>query len=232
MHKIADAREVQRLVEANGLTGILQAATVEAMELRAYSDGETVCSMGEFLEGLFVLAAGKLKVYSLLPNGKTMLVRFARPPSLIGDVEWMARYPVKNNVEAVGECRLLVISREHILNEECGNPAFLRFMVKNLSHKLYTFSNASAMNLLYPVENRFASYLLSLLPKEGGFGQVEEIRTSSLTETAEMLGTSYRHLNRVIKGLIESGVLERKKGRIAVLDEERLRRLADHHLYT
>ncbi|MEW9701203.1 Crp/Fnr family transcriptional regulator [Paenibacillus sp. SI8] len=231
MQKINDAEAIQTFVRRNHLGDKFGPQVVEAMELRVYADREMVCLMGEMLDGLYVLVSGKLKIHTLLPNGKTMLLRFSRPPSLIGDVEWTAQYPVKNNVEAVGECSVLVISRELIMEKEANNPAFLWFMIQNLSHKLYTLGNASAMNLLYPVENRFASYLLSLFSQENSSEQAEEIRTSTLTETAEMLGTSYRHLNRVINRLIQEGVLVRKKGRLLVLNEARLRELAGNHLY-
>lgn len=231
LQKISDIQVIQALMQKNGLVDVFGPEAVGEMELRTYADREMVCSMGDTLDGLYVLVSGKLKVYTLLPNGKTMLLRFSRPPALIGDVEWMAQYPVKNNVEAVGACSLLIITRELILEKEANNPAFLWFMIQNLSHKLYTLGNASAMNLLYPVENRFASYLLSLLSQKDGLEQAEEIRTSTLTETAEMLGTSYRHLNRVIHRLIQDGVLVRKKGRLIVLNEHKLRELAGNHLY-
>lgn len=227
LQKINDVQKIQKLVHSNGLHAIFQPRVIEAMELRIYADKETVCLIGDILEGLYVLVSGKLKIYTVLPNGKRMLLRFCGPPSLIGDVEWMAQYPVQNIVEAVGECSLLVVNRDVTHAEESDNPAFLRFMIQNLSHKLYTLGNATAMNLLYPVENRFASYLLSLLSTENAAGQADEIRTSSLVETAEMLGASYRHLNRVIQSMIRQGVLERKKGRLIVLEGRQCRRASE-----
>lgn len=96
---------------------------------------------------------------------------------------------------------------------------------------MYTLGQTSAMNVLYPVENRFASYLMSLFADNTGAQRVEEIRTSTLTETADLLGTSYRHLNRVVRRLIEDGIIERRNGRLIVRDEERLARLANGNLY-
>lgn len=231
MIRSKDGRMIRELAERHGLERMFEPEVLADMELRIYADKETVCTVGERLDSLYVVAEGRLKVYTLLPNGKTVLVRFCRPPALIGDVEWMAGYPVKNIVEAEGECSLLAVSRSLLLEKEMDNPAFLRFMIRNLSHKLYTLGNTSAINLLYPVENRFASYLLSMQPEKRGTPYAEEIRTSSITETAEMLGTSYRHLNRVIAGLVREGVLERKKGRILIKDEARLRELGSHNPY-
>ena len=232
MKRLRNIEASKRSINLVGLDHIFLPEVVEAMELRGYADKEKICSIGEKLDGLFVLVTGKIKVYTILPNGKTMLIRFAKPPALIGDVEWMADYPIQNMVESVGESSLLVISRTLMMEMELNNPAFLRFMVRNLSQKLYTFAHASAMNQLYPVENRFASYLLSLLFDGVGFDPAEEIRASTLVETAEMLGTSYRHLNRVINGMVGEGILERTRGRLRILNEERLKELANDNLYT
>ncbi|QGQ99639.1 transcriptional regulator [Paenibacillus psychroresistens] len=232
MKRLSDVEASKRSISHVGLNHIFLPELVEAMELRGYADKEKICSIGDKLDGIFVLVTGKIKVYTILPNGKTMLIRFAKPPSLIGDVEWMADYPIQNIVESVGASSLLVISRSLMLEMELNNPAFLRFMIQTLSQKLYTLAHTSAMNQLYPVENRFASYLLSLLLDVEGNDPAEEIRTSTLVETAEMLGTSYRHLNRVINRLVEDKVLERTRGRVRILNQPRLKELANDNLYT
>ncbi|ETT48737.1 MULTISPECIES: cyclic nucleotide-binding domain-containing protein [unclassified Paenibacillus] len=231
MQSIINPEAVRSLTEQNGLTAMFSSSAIAQMELRRYSGGEAVCSVGDRLEHMFFLMQGKLKIHTLLPNGKSMLVRFARPMSVIGDVELLRQYPVKNEVVSVGDSLLLVAGRKLLLREIEDNTALLRFLVGELSHKMYTLGQTSAMNVLYPVENRFASYLMSLFADNTGAQRVEEIRTSTLTETADLLGTSYRHLNRVVRRLIEDGIIERRNGRLIVRDEERLARLANGNLY-
>jgi len=231
MQTIYDLGLISRLAEKNGLGQIFRQEVIEEMELRRYSDREAICSVGDVLEGIFILVEGKLKIHTLLPNGKSMLVRFAKPTSIIGDVELLRQYPVKNQVESVGDSLLLVAGKRQMFKELEDNATLLRFLVGELSHKLYTLGQTSALNLLYPVENRFASYLLSLISDQGEGQYVEEIRTSTLTETAELLGTSYRHLNRIVKRFIEEGIIERKYGRLIVLHEGKLAELASGNLY-
>ncbi|WP_276354888.1 Crp/Fnr family transcriptional regulator [Cohnella caldifontis] len=234
MEKTKDAAAVGAILKRLGLDGVFTEAGASRMELHTYADKEKVCTFGEHLDGLYVVAEGRLKVYHLLPSGKTMLLRFSKPPMLIGDAEWMGNEPAGNTVEAAGKATLLFLCRKDAMKTEMGNPAFLQFMIRNLSRKLNTLGNASSYNLLYPAENRVASYLLSLLPEarpHGGEKTEEEIRVSNLIEMAEMLGTSYRHLNRVLRQLEGIGVLERRRGVIKVLDERRLRTLADDRLY-
>lgn len=231
MQTIIDPGAARLLAEANGLEAMFTDEVIAKMELRRYGAGEAVCSVGDKLDSLFILVQGKLKIHTLLPNGKSMLVRFARPVSVIGDVELLHKYPVKNEVESVGDSLLLVAGRNLLLKEFEVNTALLRFLVGELSHKLYTLGQTSALNLLYPVENRFASYLMSLFADNAGVERVEEIRTSSLTDTADLLGTSYRHLNRIVHRFIEEGIIERKRGRLIVLDEVKLAALANGNLY-
>lgn len=231
MNTILDLEAVRTLSAKNGLEEMFSTEVIERMELRRYGDREAVCSVGDRLESMFILVQGKLKIHTLLPNGKSMLVRFARPMSLIGDVELLRQYPVKNEVESVGDSLLLVAGRKLLLKEMEENTALLRFLVGELSHKVYTLGQTSALNVLYPVENRFASYLMSMFADSGGGHRVEELRTASLTETADLLGTSYRHLNRIVRRFIEDGIIERRQGRLSVLDEAKLARLANGNLY-
>lgn len=230
MQTINDREAVRALAVKNGLDGIFSPLVTHKMELRRYADEEKLCLVGDQLDGMFILVEGKLKIQTLLPNGKSMLVRFTNPISVIGDVELLHRFPVKNQVESVGESLILLQGRL-LLRELEENTALLRFLVGELSHKLHTLGQASALNLLYPVENRFASYLMSLFADKNGDRRVEEIRTSSLIETAELLGTSYRHLNRIVRRFIDEGIITRNRGRLSVLDESKLAELANGNLY-
>ncbi|WP_339290508.1 cyclic nucleotide-binding domain-containing protein [Paenibacillus sp. FSL E2-0201] len=231
MQTINDREAVRALAVKNGLDGIFSPMVTHKMELRRYADEEKLCLVGDQLDGMFILVEGKLKIQTLLPNGKSMLVRFTNPISVIGDVELLHRFPVKNQVESVGESLILFAGRRLLLRELEENTALLRFLVGELSHKLHTLGQASALNLLYPVENRFASYLMSLFADKNGDRRVEEIRTSSLIETAELLGTSYRHLNRIVRRFIDEGIIARNRGRLSVLDEGKLAELANGNLY-
>ena len=52
-----------------------------------------------------------------------------------------------------------------------------------------------------------------------------------MTEMATLLGTSYRHLNRVIRELSDKGIVSKKNGKISVLDYVALKELAGGLLY-
>lgn len=201
-------------------------------ELRIYqlNKGEILCSNGDKLEQMFFLVKGKLKIFTTLPNGRSLLLRFNNPLAIIGDIEFTTKFEVKVNVESVNESFLIGVN-SHTLNKTLyNNPEFLRFILQKISHKLYSFSNFASLNLLYPVENRFASYLLSVMNEENNY-IFEDMRTSKLTEVADLLGTSYRHLNRIVKKLCIESIIERKKDGLYIKDLKRLKELAISNIY-
>ncbi|MFC5531483.1 Crp/Fnr family transcriptional regulator [Cohnella yongneupensis] len=232
MRKINDPDALKRYMDAHRLSGLFDRKTERAMELFSFDRGEIICSSGDQLMHLFLLVEGRIKVYKVLPNGKSILIRFYNPLSTIGDLEMLSDIPARSTVESVNETCFIGISRQAMADTANEDPAFLRFIVKQLANKLDTFSNASSLNLLYPVETRFASYLVSITSDENGREQIEELKTSKLTEIAELLGTSYRHLNRVITQFARDGLVERKRGALFIKDLDRLRALSNGNLYS
>ena len=76
-------------------------------------------------------------------------------------------------------------------------------------------SKNSSINLLYPLENRVASYIISIGVKEDSkYFKFDE----TLTIISELLGTSYRHLLRTLNKLVDKKILSREKDLYIVLD--------------
>jgi CRP-like cAMP-binding protein len=147
----------------------------------------------------------------------------------VGDLELVNGKEANNTVQSVNRSLLFAISYRIIQNTYAENPKFLHFMLSQVTHKLYTFSNLSSLNMLYPVESRFASYVLSTVDQDTAAS--EEIQTSKLTELADLLGTSYRHLNRVIQDLCRRDIIRKVRRKIVIQNVEELREIAGGNVY-
>jgi CRP-like cAMP-binding protein len=104
-------------------------------------------------------------------------------------------------------------------------------MLETMAGKFYQMANAMSFNLMHPVEVRLASYLLSVSLDEVDAPLDDAKRAIPLTDTANLIGTSYRHLNRVIRQFGAEGLIERHRGGIRVKDRERLSALAGRNIY-
>ncbi|SMP56127.1 Crp/Fnr family transcriptional regulator [Anoxynatronum buryatiense] len=231
MNKLCQPQAIEHWNRQYQLNTIFPPEIMKAFELFEADAGDLLCCPGETLNQLILLVQGKLKIYRTLENGKQFLLRFNNPLGVIGDMEAFSDYEVQTFVEVVQPSQLLMVPQSAVAAHGSNNPQVLRFIIRHLSHKLYTISNASSLNLLYPLENRLASYLVSTISTDGGSRFAAEIKTSSVTEIAHLLGASYRHMNRVIRQFEMEGLVERQEGSLMVKNLEQLLLLANGNLY-
>lgn len=213
------------------LDKIFETSILEHMELMSFNNGELICSKGSELNYMFFLVKGKVKIYTLHDNGRSILLGFNQPLSVMGDVEFLTDYKIYCNVESVNESIFIAIDFQTLRKYACENTSFLKFIIKNLSHKLYRSTNATSINLLHPVESRLASYLLSISNYEENTSDYIEVTIPKLTEVAELLGSSYRHLNRIVNEFITLGVIHKKKSVIICKNIEKLKELSQGNIY-
>ncbi|MFQ7853895.1 MAG: hypothetical protein ACLRIS_00830 [Flavonifractor plautii] len=83
----------------------------------------------------------------------------------------------------------------------CSDLGFLRYASRRLARIVVMNTFRATNDLLLPLENRLAAYLLSQA-EDGWFH-------GTLTRTAETLSTSYRQLTRVMSRFAQAGYLRR-----------------------
>ncbi|WML32721.1 cyclic nucleotide-binding domain-containing protein [Clostridium sp. OS1-26] len=202
MKKTFDRKIIMSFIRKYNLEKVLKENIIEQMELISFSKGEVVCSNDSELRYMFFLVEGKIKTYTLHDNGKSILLGFSYPLSVLGDVELFTDYNVICNVESIDKSTFIAIKMEKLRTYAYEDAIFLKFIIENLSSKLYSTTSATSINLLYSFETRLASYLLSMSNYNDNLSDYIEIKIPKLTEIAPLLGTSYRHLNRTVKSLL------------------------------
>ncbi len=167
---------------------------------------------------LIFFLKGKVRVCADLSNGKSLLVCFYTDFQLLGDLEFFSVDTSDTTVQAMAPCTCISMHVARIRNELLSDPVFLRYMANSLAHKLAVAAHNSSINQLYPLENKLASYIIQI--------QFHGIFAENLTHLAELLGTSYRHLLRTLRELVDEGILERTDAGYRILDRSRLEDLA------
>lgn len=232
MKKIFDRVILMSYAHKYHLEKILKTSIIEQMELISFSKGELICSRENELKYMFFLVEGKIKIYTLHDNGKSILLGFNHPLSVVGDVELFSDYKVMCNVESIDESIFIAVEMDKLRAYACEDAMFLKFIIENLSSKLYSITNAASINLLYSLETRLASYLLSMSNFYNDISSdVTEIKIPKLTEIAPLLGTSYRHLNRTVKELINMDIIEKRKSVVIVKNFKKLKELSQGNIY-
>ena len=222
MKVIKDNRQTAGYLSRFDLDRLLDETIIQHFELHRFERGEDVFTIDERPAYLYFLVKGKVKISILLRNGNRLLLRFSIPLSLLGDLEISNDFTVKTSVSAVCESELLALKlstvREHMMN----NPPFLKLIIRELSLKLYHNAVVKTLTSSAPLKTRIASYLLLMTSDERNERTLDELETESQAEIAELLGASYRHVNRVLNELSSEGVVKVVKSQIRITDFEKL----------
>ncbi|MBR0592240.1 Crp/Fnr family transcriptional regulator [Bacillus pumilus] len=225
MEELQDESLFASYMKAHQLESVFHQKLISHVSLWRYEQGELVCSKGDKREYLYLLVKGKLKIFTTTKEGKTFILSFKHPLEAIGDIEYVQQTDMVNTVEAVTEVHMLRISHQALIRHAKDDPRMLTFLLKGITNKFYTKSNDLSFHLLYPVEVRLASYLLSVVTDDDSASALR------LTDAASLIGTSYRHINRVIQQFCEKGLIERQRGKITICEHKELLEIAEHNIY-
>lgn len=181
----------------------------------------------ESITQVYFFISGHLKICANLSSGQTLLLRFYNSFHFIGDLELYEMASPANTIEAATECLCIAFSIVGIKNRLFTDTLFLNFISRSLAEKLAASSQNSAINILYPLEKKLASYIYVVgTRKRTPDGQTVVVFDENLKLTSELLGTSYRHLHRTLHQFQETGILGRQGNAYVVIDESALRELA------
>jgi CRP/FNR family transcriptional regulator, putaive post-exponential-phase nitrogen-starvation regulator len=229
MKEIMDTKRINHFLSKFGLEDVLPEALRQHLALYRFKSDEALCLQGEEPQYIHFLVQGKVKVYTTSTEGKTLLINFTTPLGVIGEIECLKGKENLNTVTAVSPVETIGVHKRWLSQFE-GEVPFFRFLLDMVIHKFYLKSISLSSSLLYPVEVRLASYLLSVSPEDEE-GVHSGLSMANLKDTANLIGTSYRHLNRVLQGFCSSGLVERSKGTLIVKDLKGLTGVAGRNIY-
>jgi len=231
MKEIKDREQLNHYLHAYQIESIFNEQILSHLSLYSFDQGELICSQGEPSQYLYVLVKGKIKIYTTSAEGKMLILSFKTPLEAIGDIEYVRGTDTLNTVEAVSSVYMIGVHYRWLKKYARDYSPLLQFLLQIISQKFFIKSNSLSFNLMYPVEVRLASYILSVSFDETDSLFTGQLGTASLRDAANLIGTSYRHLNRVIKQLCTEGLIERNKELILVKDRKGLSALASGNIY-
>lgn len=175
------------------------------LEIQHYKKGDFICRRDEPLTDLMFLVRGRIKIYVLKQNGVMALSSFAGAPYLIGETEFLLPGTMPNEVEALTDCIFLSLSFVRYGDLLLSDNKFL-YSLACLCAKRDAITRQKVSDLVaFPLKNRMASLILR--------SESDNLYTQKLTEAAEFLNVSYRHLLHVLDLFCREKILRKEKYR-------------------
>jgi len=214
----------------------LGSAAAQARELlaphlhpRRFVAGSLLWREGETSGLLVSLESGRVKVYRLLPTGRSITVFIFGPGDVFGFLPFLDGEPYPAYAQALEDTDARVMSRDELLSAVREDPqlavALIGLVGRRLREAMQHIENLSSPGVL----PRVASALTALSPDAGESGGGARIIRLPVAggELAAAIGVTPETFSRSLTKLVRARILHRLgHGRFQVLDEEGLRQAA------
>ncbi|MEG0261299.1 MAG: Crp/Fnr family transcriptional regulator [Lysinibacillus sp.] len=197
---------------------------IHEITIRSYLPNEYILKAGEELDGLYFLIEGRYLVSSLEITGKELLLRYCQKPAIMGDIELFEECSIQSNCIAAEKCDFIFIPRFIYEKQLKYDSNFNQLLLKELAYKLRTCTISSRVNALSSASVRLAAYLCTI---ESTSLFNEYIRTNTLDDVASLIGTTKRHLNRILKEWSDAAIIERTYEEIQILNWEKVKEISE-----
>lgn len=215
MRQIHDPARVRQAIDAYGLQALFSQDLAAIGELFQFDKQEYLMHQGMAAARLYLLLSGSVKVFQYTVNGKTHCQQYFNSLEILGETDALWGTPCVGNVVAFTDCLCLGISLETYGPALLQDLTFMRHVAQVLARRL---ASKSEHTLLEPLELRLAAFMLRV--RRGDRFEL------SMQETAKMLDSSYRHMQRVIYAMCRMHLLAKADYGYQILNLEALEALA------
>ncbi|MFO7544574.1 MAG: Crp/Fnr family transcriptional regulator [Trueperaceae bacterium] len=186
---------------------------------RLSCDAEQVVFLeGDVAEGLYVVAAGWLKVTKISAAGREQVLRDVGPGDVLQEIGLLLETPNPASLVALEPATLWLLPRAAVLRVTQETPSLLWPLLQNLARRLLATVDLVESLSLRTLEARLARYLLDRADED----VFERRKWATQAELAARLGTVPDVLHRVLRGLVEDGLIRVERQRVLLLDREGL----------
>ncbi len=109
MSQTNSKEKIREYISKYDLNPYFSEELINHMTLVKFDRGEDIITLGSKMDYYYLHIEGKLKIYTLLENGKKVLIRFYSPLSVLGDLEYSFDFPCRAFVEALTPAELIAI---------------------------------------------------------------------------------------------------------------------------
>ncbi len=193
-------KTIQHYISAFNMTSFLNDDLLSSLQLYHFPAHTYIYIEQDKQHFFYFLVKGEMQCNHYHSNGKLSVIALYKPFSGMGAFEILSEDRLKCNVIATQDTTALGIAKSEIRRYGEDDPRFLRFLYDQLKEKIYEKSDLQKSQIL-PLINRLAIYMVA----QSTNNEDGAIVLPSKEELAPLLGTTPRHLNRVLKQLVGSG---------------------------
>jgi CRP-like cAMP-binding protein len=185
--------------------------------------GQHVYTPGETSEGLFLLKAGRVRIYRLSVDGKKLVLSTLNPDTFFGDMPLAGQQMYGTFAEAVDDCTLCVLGRADLERLIQTRPQVAIRLLEVIGRRLVEAESVIEDFAFKSVGARLAMALLRLADEHGD----AELCGYTHQDLAEMVGTYRETATQTLDDFKRRGLVEVGRKQLRIVDRHGLERIAE-----
>jgi CRP-like cAMP-binding protein len=196
--------------------------------VRRFTRGDTIFEQGAPADAFYTIAAGRVKIIRMMPNGKDIILEVFGRGDPLGALATYDNRPFPASAVALEDTTCLVIPRPVFFKLLEEHPSLVRGLLAGFTVRLVELTNRLADLSGGRIEPRFARLFLKLA---GEMGRAERGGTFvplalSRQELADLTGTTIETSIRIMSRWSKDQIVLTEKDGFVVLDRAALESLA------
>jgi CRP-like cAMP-binding protein len=189
---------------------------------RSYRRNEVIFHEGDAADSVHFIEQGHVASRAFTEDGETVTYQLLGPGEVFGLLSLQSGRGRRYGTTVAFDPTVTHVIDAGELRSRClGDPAMGQVLVDLLAAQVRSFAAALVESLFVPVETRVLRRLAALahVYGHGASGTVIPLTQEAL---AGLAGTSRASVSRVLKGLEEARIVERRRSAVVIADPEAL----------
>lgn len=189
---------------------------------RRFDRGQVIFLEGEPCAGLYIVAAGEVKIFKVSPQGREQVLHQIGPGGTFNEVAVLDGGPNPASVAALTPVSVWVITRDGMQRLVETYPPLAWALIESLANRARHLVGMVEDLSLRSVKSRLARLLLSEADRAAKAGELDRSRMVTQAEMAARLGTVREMIGRALRELADDGLIDFDRHRIVIVDREGL----------
>ncbi|QYJ05701.1 Crp/Fnr family transcriptional regulator [Nocardioides panacisoli] len=197
--------------------------------MRTYLRGDLIYSPHDPLEALFILKEGRVRIFRVSEDGRALTTAILAPGTIFGEMVVVGQHMHDSFAEALDDVTVCLMGQADVRRFLLADARIAARISETLGRRLGELEQRLSDTVFKSVPERVASTLAALAAAQapGRLGRPRQVRLTH-EQLAALAGTSRETTTKVLGELADAGAVTLGRGRISIVDLDRLRGLGGH----
>lgn len=193
--------------------------------VKSFKPGTAIILQGDPGDTLWIMLKGLARVSMVAANGREIVLDYAEPGSVLGEIAFLDGGDRTASVEAIEPVEALGLTRTAFAEIVGKHQGLAMRLLQAMARRLRQNNTVIEADRAYTSGPRLARFLLRLMGEEGDKARLKIALSQG--ELGNFAGMSREQINRQLSAWADGGIVSLTSGRVTVLDRDALVDIAE-----